>query len=43
MNEELVKQTEILERIAKDINAVNVKTDKMILLLKKVVEKAEGM
>lgn len=43
MNEFEEKQLEYLRQISEDIRAVNVKTDKMILLLKKVVEKTEDM
>lgn len=35
------QQLECLERIAFSINEVNAKTDKVILLLKKIVEKTE--
>jgi hypothetical protein len=38
----LEEQNKILQDIADNIKAVNIKTDKVILLLKKVVEKTEG-
>ena len=37
------EQNEILKDISQNIKEVNIKTDKMILLLKKVVEKTEGV
>lgn len=37
------EELEVLKQISVSLNDINVKTDKMILLLKKVVEKTEGM
>ena len=37
------KQIELLEKISKSINDVNIKTDKMIILLKKATERFEKL
>lgn len=38
-----IRQIELLEQIAKSINDVNIKTDKMIIVMKSIATKTEGM
>lgn len=41
--EELKIQTILLEKIAKSLNNMDIKSDKTILLMKKLAEKTEGL